>query len=77
MYYVTMTDSFMSGWGKAEGRINKFVVVCDSYSQAEEIAQKAGRRHEMKYVNISKRKPYYSSNRYLTSWSEYKDIHWK
>lgn len=77
MYYVTMTDSFMSGWGKAEGRINKFVVVCDNYSQAEEIEQKAGRRHEMKYVRISMRKPCYNSARYLTSWSKYEDIHWE
>jgi hypothetical protein len=23
MYYVTMTDKFMSGWGKADGKINK------------------------------------------------------
>lgn len=77
MYYVTMTDSFMSGWGRAEGRINKFVIACDNYSQAEEIAQKAGRRHEMKYVRISTRKPCYNSNRYLTSWRKYDEIHWK
>ena len=25
MYYVTMTDKFMSGWGKARGKINKLV----------------------------------------------------
>ena len=24
--YVTMTDKFMSGWGEAEGKINKYVI---------------------------------------------------
>jgi len=28
MYYVTMTDSFMGGWGTAEGKINKLVFEC-------------------------------------------------
>ena len=77
MYYVTMTDSFMSGWGRAEGRINKFVVACDSFSQAEIIAMKARQRSEMKYVRISTRKPCYDSTRYLTSWRKYDEIHWK
>lgn len=77
MYYVTMTDSFMSGWGRAKDRINKFVVACDNYSQAEEIYEKASKRGEMKYVRIARKMPYYSPGRYLVSYREYREIHWK
>ena len=77
MYYVTMTDSFLSGWGKAEGRSNKFVIACDTLSQAIIISDKARRRSEMKYVRISSRKPCYNPSKYLTSWRDYKEISWK
>ena len=77
MYYVTMTDSFMSGWGMAKGKVNKFVVACGNYSQAEEIAEKAHKRDEMKYIRIARNMPYYSPSRYLTSYREYREIHWK
>ena len=28
-YYVTATDIFLSGWGKAKDKINKVVIECD------------------------------------------------
>ena len=65
-YYVTMSDKFMSGWGKADGRINKLVFVCKDYAEAEIVERNAGNRSEMKYVNICVNKPYYNSNRYYT-----------
>lgn len=55
--YVTMTDSFMSGWGPAKGKTNKYVLECESYEEAEIVAANARRRSEMKYVNITKRCP--------------------
>ncbi len=67
-YYVTMTDKFMSGWGKARGKINKLVISCNSYSEAERVYDKAMRRGEMKYINIVTRKPSYDKNRYIVSW---------
>lgn len=73
-YFVTMTDKFMSGWGRAEGKINKFVVSCDTYKQAETIERNAHKRNEMKYINITSKKPYYSSSRYLVSWKEYNEL---
>jgi transketolase C-terminal domain/subunit len=66
----------MSGWGMAKNRINKFVVACENYSQAEEIVKKAHKRSEMKYVRIARKMPYYSPNRYITSWRKYREIHW-
>lgn len=56
-YYVSMTDKFMSGWGMAEGKINKYVIGCDTYEQASTIKRNAQNRREMKYINISSRKP--------------------
>jgi hypothetical protein len=61
-FWVTMTDKFMSGWGKAQGMTNKMIIECDNYKQAQQIEQAANRRSEMKYVNICSKKPYYRSN---------------
>lgn len=74
MYYVTMTDRFMSGWGRAENRINKFVVECDTMTQAEQVQRAGQQRSEMRYVNICIKKPSYSSKRYLTSFRHYNEL---
>ena len=71
--YVTMTDRFMSGWGCAAGKINKLVITCESWSEARVVAANAGRRSEMKYINICKKKPSYPANRYLISWHDKTD----
>jgi hypothetical protein len=73
-YYVTMTDKFLSGWGRAEGKINKMIVVCDTYEQAETIERNASQRPEMKYINITDKKPYYNTSRYHVSWKEYSKL---
>lgn len=62
-----MTDRFMSGWGHAEGLVNKLVISCDSYSEACVVAENARSRDEMKYVNIRTSKPYYPKSSYLVS----------
>ena len=59
MFYVTMTDKFMSGLGMAKGRANKLVFICDTYDEAKIVYDKAIARQEMKYVNICSRKPSY------------------
>ena len=66
MYYVTMTDKFMSGWGEAKGKTNKLVFVCETYEQAQTVAENAENRSEMRYVNICTEKPCYNSKQYLT-----------
>jgi hypothetical protein len=48
MYYVTMTDKFMSGWGEAQGKNNKLVISCDTYEEAQIVEENARRRKEMK-----------------------------
>lgn len=72
-YYVTMTDTFLSGWGRAEGKTNKLVIGCDSYEEAEKIKRNAELRSEMKYVNITTTKPHYKHH-ILTSYKEYSDL---
>lgn len=67
MFYVTMTDKFMSGWGEARNRTNKLVIECETYAEAETVEANARRRSEMKYVNIRMAKPYYNESRYCVS----------
>jgi len=63
----------MSGWGMAEGKINKLVIACETYEQAETVERNAKRRSEMKYVAIRNTKPSYSSNIY-PSWKTFDDL---
>lgn len=57
----------MSGWGKAQGLINKLIISCNTYDEALIVTQNAKNRNEMKYINIRNTKPYYSSERYYVS----------
>lgn len=66
-YWVSMTDKFLSGWGRAENKTNKLVIECDSYNEALIVADNARSRSEMKFINICGNKPYYNSNYYEVS----------
>jgi len=68
IYYVTMTDNFLSGWGEAEGRINKLIFVCHGFEEAEIVEDNAHARREMKYINIRITKPYYNKDRYMAQY---------
>jgi hypothetical protein len=72
--YVTMTDRFMSGWGNAKGKINKFVIACDHYGQAMQVMLSASKRPGMKYINYTTRKPSYSKRRYYVSMRTYAEL---
>jgi len=56
-YYVVMTDKFLSGWGLAEGKTNKLVIVCDTHKEASTIERNASKRDEMKNVYIVRKMP--------------------
>lgn len=73
MYYVTMTDKFMSGWGMAKNMTNKFIIECETLQQAETIERNAQKRSEMKYINICSKKPRYGKNVY-ESWKTYNEL---
>ena len=74
MWYVSMTDKFMSGWSCSEGKINKYVVECETLSEARTIERNAIKRSDMKYVNVCSRKPYYPSNTHLTTLVTYNGL---
>lgn len=64
IYYVSMTDSVMSGWGRAGDKINKLIFVCEGYEEADIVEDNARNRTDMKYINICANKPYYNRDRY-------------
>lgn len=72
-YWVVMTDKFLSGWGKAENKIDKWVLECESYEEAETVHHNARARSEMKNVNIRSTKPRYDHRRYRVDYSNKDD----
>jgi len=65
-YYVSMTDTFMSGWGEARNKISKLIFLCDTLEEAQIVKDNAEQRSDQKYVNIHTEKPYYNKDRYHT-----------
>lgn len=65
-YWVTMTDKFMSNWGRSENRINKLVFECETMEEAFIVESNALNRSDQKNVNICSNKPYYNNKRYFT-----------
>ena len=66
-FYVTMLDTFMSGWGMAKGKDNIMIVECDSLEDAELIAENAAKRSEMKNIDIWTEMPEYDDAFYVLS----------
>jgi len=75
-YFVTATDKFLSGWGRADGKTAKRVIVCQTWRQAQRMADamRNDRKCGMIYINISCRMPRYSDKKYVVSWSKYEDF---
>ena len=69
-----MTDEFMSGWGEAENKINKYIIICDTLEQAEIIKCNAQKHSEMKRINICFNKPKYNKKYYLCSWGYFSEL---
>jgi hypothetical protein len=62
-----MTDKFMSGWGPANGKINKLVIECETMDEAKVVEKNARRRPEMKFITICHNRPSYNSSGYHVS----------
>jgi len=73
MLYVSMTDKFLSGWGKAEGKTAKMVILCKDWKQALAIERNAKKRSEMKYINICINKPRYGES-YQVTWRKFAEL---
>ena len=68
MYYVTMTDTFLSGWGEAENKIAKFVCECENLEEVDTVIENAKARGDQGYVRWGYKKPYYNSARYFVKY---------
>ena len=55
--YVAMTDRFMSRWGPAEGLRNRHIILCDDWTTAVAVAERAEGRPEMSRVTLSRDRP--------------------
>lgn len=72
MFYVTMTDKFLSGWGGAKGKTAKYILPCKNYEEAEIVAANAKRRGDMKNINIVLNRPKYDPKRYQVTFGNKK-----
>lgn len=60
-WYVTCTDKVLSSWGKARGKINKLVFLCDNLTEAKKVESNCQKRRDFKNINIVNNRPYYSA----------------
>lgn len=74
MYYVTMIDKFMSGWGKSEGKSNKLVIECETLKQAMQIEEAARKRDEMKYIRVTSSAPRINYRTQYPSYYKYEEM---
>lgn len=72
-FYVTMIDTFMSGWGAAKGKINRLIFECETLEEAETVKENAENRTDMKNINILVDKPSYNSTTTLTQFKNKED----
>lgn len=74
MYYVSMTDTLLSQL-LPNGIKDKFVVICETKEQANNVVDYYEKKttHEMRYINISKNRPRYSTKHYKTTFKKYED----
>ncbi|MHA2067587.1 MAG: hypothetical protein ACXABY_24750, partial [Candidatus Thorarchaeota archaeon] len=60
--------SFMSNWGRADGKINTVILPCDSLKEAEQVKHYAEDiRTDQKRVRVVYNKPRLRGDRYLYS----------
>lgn len=57
--FVWFTDKYLSGWGGADGRTHKQIVICEDWRTAEKIHDNLNydKRHGARYVNIGRKLP--------------------
>ena len=62
--YVWATDKFLSGWGKAEGKIHKQVATCPDWKEANRMLDGFGGDSSYKYVGWGYELPRWNKARY-------------
>ena len=69
--YVCTTDKFMSGWGRAEGLINKLIIICETPEEAEIVLANAEARDDQKHISASCYPPSYFHKKWEKTGSDY------
>lgn len=69
--YVCTTDKFMSGWGRADGLINKLILLCETSEEAAIVMHNAKSRGDQKYVTASSNPPQYFRKKWQTDGPDY------
>ena len=64
-WYVSMIDTFMSNWGKAEGKENVLIFECDSIEESEIVEENANNRSDMKKVKCHAYYPQFNQNKFF------------
>lgn len=64
---VVGTDKILSGWGRAEGKKAKRVVICTNWSQADRVESNM-KKNGFIYVNSRRGIPTFSASRYVVSY---------
>lgn len=74
IYYVTMTDVFMTWWIKADdGRTVKLIFTCYSSLAADIIVNNAARRGDMLQIHKSKGNPEFDDDKYKVTYVNHND----
>lgn len=77
MWVVRTTDKIMSGWGRAEGKICKRLIICADKETAFRVCKNMQSTHEFIYIgcgNIGARGiPRYSPSKYVVSFHRAED----
>jgi len=71
MYYVTMTDRCLSGWGRAKGKISKVVIECSTNYEASAAYNANKCRKDMIFVSIARTRPHYNAHKYDVEWCKF------
>lgn len=67
-WFVTMVDTFLSGWGDARGKKNVLIIECRNEDEANIVAENAGARGDQDNIDITPYEP--DLNDYLPGVSE-------
>ena len=52
MIYVTVTDTFMSGWGEAKGKENILIFECETEEEADIVYENCKNRNDFEDVGM-------------------------
>jgi len=69
--YVCTTDKFMSGWGHAEGLINKLIILCETTEEAETVIANAEAREDQTNISASYKPPQYFHSKWQKTGADY------